>query len=172
MARTKYTPGLGELVCDVFETAHGSLQAAFDAREDLPTLQTVYNWELDHPEFFERLSRARAIRAHVMADGALDVADESDRDTITKTGRDGEPYEAPNTEWMARSRLRFEARRWAAKTLNQSVYGDKQAVNLGGQPDNPLRTESTVLEIQPADYAPEERDMVLRIAHKRLQGAS
>lgn len=141
--------------------------------DDLPGISTVYRWEQAHPEFRERLSRAREIRAHVLAEAAVEVADDLERDSIQKLGEDGEVIdERPNTEWIARSRLRYEARKWHSGNLNPSAYGDKRAINLGGQPDNPLRTESTVLEIVPGDYDPEERDMVLRIAHKRLQGAS
>lgn len=170
---TDYTPEIGERVAEVFESAGYSLRVALMEYDDLPGISTVYRWEQRHPEFRERLSRARETRAHVLAEAALEVADDSERDSIPKLGEDGEVIdEKPNTEWIARSRLRYEARKWHSGNMNPGAYGDKRSINLGGQPGNPLRTESTVLEIVPDDYAPEERELVLRVAHKRLQGAS
>lgn len=120
-----YSDELGERVCDVFESEVGQLRAAFAAREDLPTISTVYRWEEAYPQFRERLARARKIRAHLMADEAIDIADHNANDTITKTARDGSEYEVADHEWINRSRLRVETRLRLAKALNQGVYGDK-----------------------------------------------
>lgn len=120
-----YSTELAERVCDVFESEVGQLRAAFAAREDLPTISTVYRWEEAYPEFRERLTRARKIRAHLMADEAIDIADHTADDTITRTGRDGSEYEVADHEWINRSRLRVETRLRIAKAMNQSVYGDK-----------------------------------------------
>ena len=169
---SKYTPEMVERVCEVIETTSGSLEDAFYDRDDLPAYRTVLNWERDHAEFVPRLSRAREIRAHVMVENALAIADESDRDTITKTGRNGEEYDSPNGEWMARSRLRYESRKWHASKLNQRVYGDKQAIDLGGQPGNPLKTESVAVKVDPDSLPEEDRSALMRILHRNLQGAS
>lgn len=169
---SKYTPEMVERVCEVIETTSGSLEDAFNARDDLPTYRTVLNWERDHAEFLPRLSRAREIRAHVMVENALAIADESEHDTITKTGRNGEEYESPNSEWMARSRLRYESRKWHASKLNARVYGDKAALDIGGQPGNPLKTESTTVRVDPDSLPEEDRAALMRIVHRNLQGAS
>lgn len=166
---TIYTPEIAELVCEVIESEPGSIRIALMGRDDLPGFSTVHRWEQQHPEFRDRLSRARELRAHLLADDALAVADESEHDTITKRGRNGEEFEAPDSEWMARSRLRFEARRWHAKNLNQRAYGDQSSVNLGGQPENPLKTESTTLAVDPASLPAEDRDALMRIIHRTLQ---
>lgn len=120
-----YSEEMAEKVCELFATARGSLRAAFEARDDLPCLATVYNWEQDNPGFLERLNRARAMRAHLIIDDAYEIADATELDTIRKIGRDGEVYETPNAEWINRSRLRVELRKWHAKSLNQRAYGDK-----------------------------------------------
>lgn len=163
---------MAERVCEVFETAPGSLRAAFAGRDDLPDISQVYRWEQRHPEFRERLSRAREIRGHILAESGLEIADESEHDTITKTGRNGEQYDSPNSEWMARSRLRYEARKWHASKLNQRFYGEKQAIDLGGQPGNPLKTETTTVQVDPDSLPDEDRAALLRILHRNLQGAA
>lgn len=120
-----YNEEMAERVLEAFATSRGSLHSAFDSRDDLPDLSTVYRWEEARPEFRERLNRAREKRAHVLAETCIEIADATEHDTLVKTGRDGTEYEVPNHEWINRSRLRFEARRWMAKTLNQRVYGEK-----------------------------------------------
>lgn len=166
-----YTPELGERVCEVIETEPSSIRIALMRRDDLPGISTVYRWEQQYPDFRERLSRAREIRSHLLADDALAVADEDQFDTITKTGRNGEQYDSPDSEWIARSRLRFEARRWHAKNLNARVYGERTAIDHGGQPDNPLKTESVSVKVDPDALSTDERESLLKIVHKRLQGA-
>lgn len=66
----------------------------------------------------------------------------------------------------------FDGDHATLKVMLDRLWPAENRHTISGDKDNPLRTESTVLEIVPGDYDPEERDMVLRIAHKRLQGAS
>ncbi len=54
----------------------------------------------------------------------VDIADDKENDTIIRKGHDGQEREYPNTEWMNRSRLRIDARKWMAMKLLPKVYGD------------------------------------------------
>lgn len=125
-----YTEELGERICEAFESSPLSLRQTFEARDDLPTLTTVYRWEQQIPAFGERLARARRIRAHVLAESVLEIADHTERDTLVKTDRNGDEYEVANHEWINRSRLRVESRRWFAQKLNPSTYGER--IEQGG----------------------------------------
>ena len=133
-----YSPEVAERVCEVFERSHESLRSAFAGRDDLPDLATVYRWEAAHPEFRERLTCARASRAHIMAETALEVADEVSGDTITRTNRDGEAYEVANHEWINRSRLRVETRLRLARAMNPRVYADKVQAEVSGPQGGPI----------------------------------
>lgn len=159
-------------MCEVYETAHKSIRAAFAEHDDLPDYSQIFRWEKIHPEFRDRLSRAREVRAHILAESALDVADDDSHDTLTKSGRDGETYESANSEWIARSRLRFEARKWHSGNLNPSAFGEKRSVNLGGQPGNPLKTEAVSVLVDPDSLPDEDRAAIMRILHRNLQGKS
>lgn len=114
-----------ERVCEAYAAATGTLREVFSSRDDLPDLSTIYQWEQDIPGFSERLNRARQIRAHHMAQEAIEIADGTAYDTITATARDGTEYTKPDHEWINRSRLRVETRLRLAKALNQRTYGDK-----------------------------------------------
>lgn len=122
---SSYTEELGDRVCEAYSTVSGGLREAFSADPDLPDIATVYRWEQEYPEFRDRLDRARARRAHLMAQEAVDIADASDGDTLVKTNKAGEEFETPNHEWINRSRLRVETRKWLAQMLNQRAYGNK-----------------------------------------------
>src|SRR5215467_10996127 len=56
-APTTYTEEMAARLCE-WVTAGKSLNS-FCKLDDTPTLQTVYNWQDAHPEFFAKYARAR-----------------------------------------------------------------------------------------------------------------
>ena len=85
-------------------------------------------------------SRARARASHLLADAALEIADDLDRGDHAATQRD---------------RLRVETRKWLAGKWNQDAYGDKQAplvnVDLGSLHLDALRAAGSVPEPEKKD---------------------
>ncbi len=88
----------------------------------MPAIQTIYLWLGCHPEFMAQYAQAREDQADTLADEIIDIADDSSHDTITdpETGE-----ERANSEWINRSRLRVDARKWVAAKLKPRKYGDK-----------------------------------------------
>lgn len=76
-------------------------------------------------EMQDTYARACTDGADGMVDDAMDIADDSRSDTEIRIGKDGLPYEACDHEWIARSKLRVDQRRWHASKLNPKKYGDK-----------------------------------------------
>lgn len=69
-------------------------------------------------------------RSESMFEEILEIADETSRDTIdTETG------EKANTEWISRSRLRVDARKWMLSKMVPKKYGERLAI--GGADDMP-----------------------------------
>lgn len=64
----------------------------------------------------------------VMADELFDIADETSQDTIT----DAEGNARPNSEWITRSRLRVDTRKWYLSKLAPKRYGDRLDVAVTG----------------------------------------
>ena len=64
--------------------------------------------------------QAKANQAHVLADECMKIADDDSGDTKIdpETG-----YEVCNTEFIARSRLRIDTRKWMAARLAPKYYG-------------------------------------------------
>jgi len=88
--------------------------------ENMPSPATFYLW-LDSDEIkLKQYARATELRAEAIFEDMLDIADETSNDTIfSETG------EKPNSEWINRSRLRVDTRKWIVSKLNPKKYGDK-----------------------------------------------
>lgn len=89
---------------------------------DMPEDSTVRTWALDDREgFYAHYTKARDLGLDAMADDLFDIADETGKDTLTdKDGND-----RPNSEWITRSRLRVDTRKWYLSKLAPKRYGDR-----------------------------------------------
>lgn len=127
MARPSiYTPELADLICE--QIADGNSLRSVCADEAMPSKTTVFRWLAANPAFRDHYARAREAQADSLADDILDIADDSAHDTyIDENGN-----ERTNTEVVARSRLRVDARKWIAAKLKPKVYGDKVSAELSG----------------------------------------
>lgn len=95
--------------------------------ENMPAPAIFYKW-LDEDELkVKQYARACNYRAESIFDEILEIADNTSNDTITT-----ERGDIPNSEWIARSRLRVDSRKWIASKLNPKKYGDKTDVTSGG----------------------------------------
>lgn len=139
MARpTSYTPEKAAKICALIAEDPRRLSTILDEHDDLPTAKTVWQWLALHGEFREMYARAREQQMEALAEETLDIADETSRDTIFKTGKDGSEYEAPDSEWIARSKLRVDTRKWLMSKLAPRKYGDKITNELTGPNGQPL----------------------------------
>ena len=89
--------------------------------EGMPSTQTFYKWIEDNEDKSKRYARACELRAEQLFEDILDIADDSSGD-ITYN-KDGD--EILNTEFVQRSRVRIDARKWILSKLNPKKYGDK-----------------------------------------------
>lgn len=91
---------------------------------DMPTVRAFYDWMEKDQELSSRFARAREKGYDVIADECLKIADMTALDTIeTEQGK-----EIPNSEWIARSRLRVDTRLKLLAKWSPKKYGDKLEV--------------------------------------------
>lgn len=72
-------------------------------------------------------ARARESQAEVLADEIIEIADDSSEDFIFAEGEDKDGNGAKkfiNKEYVKRSALRVDARKWVAAKLLPKKYGD------------------------------------------------
>lgn len=142
---TKYNQKIADRICLLVSTHPYGLERLCETYGDLPHFTTINEWRLKHKEFSLSYAQAKLIQADLLAEQCLDIADEVRYDSVTKTNRDGEDYEVANNEWINRSRLRVDTRKWLAAKLLPTLYGDaKRVEELEGQ-NATLREESRQL---------------------------
>jgi hypothetical protein len=80
------------------------------AEDDMPSLQTFFNWLRIEPDFLDLYTRAKEEQADALIEEMLDIADDANGDSKVKSQRD---------------RLRIETRKWLASKLKPKRYGDR-----------------------------------------------
>jgi hypothetical protein len=98
--------------------------------EDMPSKFTVNLWRYRYPEFSTQYALAKLVQADLLAEECLEISDDNSNDNRIDpvTG-----FEVCNTEFIARSRLRIDTRKWLAAKLLPKQYGpvadDKKSVS-------------------------------------------
>ena len=123
------TPEIAARICA--EIALGRSLRSICKADDMPSLQTFYEWLPKHPEFAEQYARAKSDQADTLFDEILDIADEGSNDWMETHDPDNPGWRF-NGEHFARSRLRVDARKWMAGKLRPKKYGERQSVELSG----------------------------------------
>ena len=88
----------------------------------MPALSTVFRWLAGDREFQEQYTRAMDARATLLAEEILEMPDDSSGDVVTDPETGAVRMDA---EFVARSRLRVDSRKWLAARMAPKKYGDK-----------------------------------------------
>lgn len=156
-----HTPELARVI--LRRLADGESLRSICRSEEMPDRSTVYDWVLDDVAGFSRqYARVREMQAHAFADEQLDIADNGSNDWMQRNDPDNPGWIA-NGEHIQRSRLRFDARRWAASKILPKVYGDRVDLNHTG------RVDITKVPYDPERLSVEHRE-ALRDALLSLEG--
>lgn len=118
-----YTPELAATICE--RLAAGETLRAVCRDEGMPAPSTVLGWKAVDGAFSEQYARAREVGYEQMADELLEIADDGTNDTTENKA--GEP--TMDAEWVARSRLRVDTRKWLLSKALPKIYGDKLQVD-------------------------------------------
>lgn len=101
--------------------------------DDMPSRAEVHRWLASDPAISDKYARACEIRADVLFDELLDIADDGTNDWMERANADGSTGDKVlNAEHVQRSRLRIDARKWALAKMQPKKYGDKLDLNHGG----------------------------------------
>lgn len=116
MARKmKYTPELGDKICEMI--AEGN-----SARQTMKSLglsiRSLYHWRRDNPDFAQALEIAREDYADSLADELCEIAE--------------------NEPDVQRAKLKIDARKWVAARMKPKSWGDRQALEHSGPGGGPI----------------------------------
>lgn len=128
-------------------------KSASKALEGRMSFSKFYEMLDESEDRAKKYARACALRAERVNDEIIDIADESDRDTIVLKRPDGSEYEKENTEYINRSRVRIDARKWWLSKTNPKKFGDKLDLSTNGEKINQTPNINLVLEGKPVDLS-------------------
>jgi hypothetical protein len=124
---TKYDESIADEICEMIATTTAGLNAICKMGR-FPAPSTIYLWLTKHKEFSEKYTYARERQADLMGEQILSISDDTSRDTVvTDSG------EHADSEWISRSRLRVDARKWLMSKLHPKKYGDKIDLTSKGE---------------------------------------
>lgn len=141
---TAYTKERGEFVCLMLSANGMSLETICKKYDGLPSASTIRVWLYKYPDFRLMYSEARMRQAELLIDQCIDISDDTSGDAITSP--DGKL--TLNGEFVARSRLKVETRKWLAAKLLPKIYGDRQIIEQTSLENAELREELAKLRAQ------------------------
>ena len=90
-------------------------------------------WLAKEPAFQNQYARAREIQAEYHFEELIEIADDGTNDYVAKRDASGAIVGwRENGEWVNRSRLRVDTRKWAMSKMAPKKYGDKTQVEHSG----------------------------------------
>jgi hypothetical protein len=117
----EYTQEMGDYICELVSSTGYGLLKLTKLYPELPDKMTINRWRHRVPEFRAQYAQAKIEQADILAEECLEIADDDSNDIkITMEGN-----EVCNTEFIARSRLRVDTRKWLASKLLPKQYGQK-----------------------------------------------
>lgn len=128
----EYTKEMGDHICElVASSSHGLLKLT-QLYPELPSKMTINRWRYRVPAFRDQYALAKIAQADRLAEECLDIADDDSNDTKINPDT-GE--EIANNEFISRSRLRIDTRKWLAAKLLPKQYG-KPAEEIQKSPED------------------------------------
>lgn len=100
----------------------------------MPSLETIFKWLREKDNFSDQYRKATEDRAMAMFEEMIEIADDNSNDVVI--GEDGK--ERCNTEFVNRSRLRVDTRKWAIARMHPKKYSEKIVQEITGPEGGPL----------------------------------
>ena len=128
-----------------FRISEGESLRSIVKDEGMPDLTTFLVWISEDQVKSKQYARAMELRADSMFEDMLDIADDSSEDILT----DDIGNAKVNTEFVQRSRLRVDTRKWILSRMNPKKYGDKTDITTNGNDVNNQPTQIYVVSSIP-----------------------
>lgn len=113
-------------ICDWIESGK-SLRWCL-TQEGTPSSREFYEWIDESEDFRKQYARATTIRADLVFDDILDIADSQEGDVIIVDGQ-----EKVNHDNINRARLRVDARKWMLSKMLPKKYGERLGLDHTGK---------------------------------------
>ena len=112
----------------LYEIEQGNSLISILRRKEFPSTATFYQWLEADEDKAKRYVRACEIRADVIFEDIIDIADHSDEDHTPFTG----------ANVVQRDRLKIDARKWIVAKLHPKKYSDRMYQDITTHQEQPL----------------------------------
>ncbi len=124
---TIYTDEIAQEICKVVSCSSKGLKPLCKENDHWPCEWTIRLWIRTKDQFSRMYAQAKLDQADLLAEEIIEIADNTSMDTIFKEDEDGYQKEVCNHEWINRSRLRVDTRKWLAAKLAPRIYSERVA---------------------------------------------
>src|SRR5271163_4177509 len=115
---TDYNPEIADKICELVSTHPWGLKKLTRLFPGLPVDSTINLWRHKYDEFSSQYNKAKLKQADLLAEECLDISDDSEQDYLESE----EGFVKCNNEFVNRSRLRIDTRKWLAGKLLPKQY--------------------------------------------------
>ena len=116
---SSYSPELVKEICEVIASSSKGLKRLCVDNPHWPNKDTIFTWLKNNQEFSDQYAHAKRCQIETFIDEILEIADDSSQDVLVNE----QGSISCNHEFIARSRLRIDTRKWLASKLVPKVYG-------------------------------------------------
>jgi hypothetical protein len=130
------------------------VKALREENPEFPPHRTLRTWIDEDEKFSAQYARAKELQAEYIFDQILDISDDSSEDELFVGGDDDSGAGAKrvlNSEFVQRSKLKVDARKWVLSKLLPKKYGDKIEQTLQNPDGSPVQYSFNI-------HPPENRD--------------
>lgn len=139
MARpSDFSQEVADQICEGL--AEGTSLRKICERDGMPDKATVFRWLHKDEAFRDQYARAREAQTDSLLEEIFEIADQWESPL--------ELLKDPDT--IQRAKLRIDTRKWAMSKMAPKRFGDKVTQEIAGDPDNPLRSVTTIELVAPA----------------------
>lgn len=124
---SSYTPEVGAAICQGIAQGKSLVKVCASLGVEY---NTAYEWMKQFPEFLDNYTHAREAQADYLADGILDIADNSDLQADDR-------------------RVKIDARKWYAGKLKPKKYGERHITEVTGADGGAIQHTHAVRYITP-----------------------
>jgi len=129
----KYNEEIATKILDQIATTSNGIANICKSIENGCNVRDFYEWIRENEEFAKRYARAKEDQADILVDEMIEIADDKSRDTMLIPDGNGGMKEVEDREWVSRSRLKIDVRKFIAMKLKPKKYGDKIQTEHSGE---------------------------------------
>lgn len=134
---TKFNDELAQDIIVTVATSPYGIRKICAQNPHFPTPETIRVWRYENKSFSAQYAQAKLDQANILAEECLEIADDSTFDIRVNDNGD----EVINSEFVARSRLKIDTRKWLASKLLPKQYGDSFEKNKMEEENESLKNE-------------------------------